>query len=267
MSKNKKNNILKRMTDVLDIDKKKINEEAQESEIEINIIDDCKKFCLEYDSFDFDAISIDKLKDICESGTGLLNTCFIMKQEIEETIRKELQQIVTIANYKLSVKQNEILHKKNKDLSVDMHKTIETIKKMENKTLNNIKEIKHIKKDMKSITTTIISIILAISIIPTAIAGIERINPNYILPFLSSIILFGIVMIIFVYSIYQDKIKKSTWIILIISLVLCIFLWILSFNINIENITNIEESKENKIEQNEIIKDLNDKKENANNKK
>ena len=114
----------------------------------------------------------------------------------------------------------------NKQLKENIKEAQELRKESDNKN----KEIEHIKNDMKSITTTIISIILAVSIIPAAIIGIEKIDSEYILPFVSTVILFGMVMITFVYSIYQDKIKVSTWTILIAMLIFTIVLWINSVN-------------------------------------
>lgn len=267
MSNQKKNDNLERLKKVLSIDKKEVEKTTQENEKEIDIIEGCRNFCSRYNIADFGSLELNQLRDICEEGTGLLNNYYITNKEIQDSMIIQLQYIIMSASHNLHVKEIRNTKIKMEEIKKELDNNMNSAVKIKEDNKETTEEVKHLKDDMKSIVTVIISIVLTISIIPTAIAGIERINPNYILPFLSSIILFGIVMIIFVYSIYQDKIKKSTWIILIISLVLCIFLWILSFNINIENITNIEESKENKIEQNEIIKDLNDKKENANNKK
>lgn len=98
-----------------------------------------------------------------------------------------------------------------------------------------IADAEKMRKDIQGLITTIISIILTISIIPTAITGIQYIDSNYVLPFLSSIILFGMIMIIFIYNIYQDKIKISTWIILITMLILSIGFWVVSYKTNIAN--------------------------------
>lgn len=180
-----------------------------------------KEFCNKYINSDFSVYNIQELRNIHEIGNELLNQYFITEDYVfEADILIQLQYIVSEAIYNINIKQAHDTNISNQDLN----------KKLE----NSIKEIKYVKNDIKSIMTTIISIILAISIIPTAIAGIENISPNYILPFLSSVLLFGIIMIIFVYSIYQDELKTTTWIILIIALILCSCFWYTSFKIDIE---------------------------------
>lgn len=96
------------------------------------------------------------------------------------------------------------------------------------------KNVGEIKNDTKNIVTTMLGIILAISIIPTAIVGIEKVNVNFILPFISTIILLGMIMIIFVYSIYQDSIKLSTDFIVILFMILTCVLWWMSWNWDIK---------------------------------
>ena len=203
-----------------------------------------KYYCARYKDINFERYTIEGLKRIYETGNGLLNQYFITKCNLKNNnIYNQLQHIVININ-----KENRNLNKKLENAIKDA----ECLTKEMNK---KSAEIKHIKNDMKSITTTIISIILAISIIPTAIAGIERISPNYILPFLSSIILFGIIMITFVYSIYQEKLKMSTWVVLGISIIICIVFWCTSF-INIEkedirgnsNIINYTENSQSVLE-------------------
>ena len=55
-------------------------------------------------------------------------------------------------------------------------------------------------------------------------------------------------MITFVYSIYQEKLKKSTWIILFLIIIICICFWTVSF------ITTISRDIDN---QNLIINEIN----------
>lgn len=148
----------------------------------------------------------------------------------DKNIIIKLQHIVNLMVYTIMNKENQELYVQNKSLNKQLKENIKEAQELRKESDNKNKEIEHIKNDMKSITTTIISIILAVSIIPAAIIGIEKINPEYILPFVSTVILFGMVMITFVYSIYQDKIKISTWTILISMLIFTIVLWINSVN-------------------------------------
>lgn len=228
-SNNNANNLNKVSNLSLNIETIEIDREITTKEKQVEYED----FCNRYINKDFTVYSINQLKEIHEIGNELLNQYFITKDYVfEADVLIQLQYIISEAIYNINIKQAHDTNMSNQDLNKRLRESI--------------REMKHIKNDMKSITTTIISIILSISIIPTAIVGIEKISVNYILPFLSSIILFGIIMITFVYSIYQDKLKKSTWIILLIAIILCSSFWIASFNTTINN-TN--DKVENIIEQ------------------
>lgn len=100
-------------------------------------------------------------------------------------------------------------------------------------------ELEDVKTEQKTMITTILGIVLAISIIPTAITGIEHINPSYILPFLSTIVLFGMIMIAFIYSIYQKELKVSTIVILVLFMVVTVILWLSTWNIDISIIPKV----------------------------
>ncbi|WP_305084651.1 hypothetical protein [uncultured Clostridium sp.] len=215
-----------------------------------------KYYCARYKDINFERYTIEGLKRIYETGNGLLNQYFITKCNLKNNnIYNQLQHIVNNIMYHINMKQVININKENRNLNKKLENAIKDAECLTKEMNKKSAEIKHIKNDMKSITTTIISIILAISIIPTAIAGIERISPNYILPFLSSIILFGIIMITFVYSIYQEKLKMSTWVVLGISIIICIVFWCTSF-INIEkedirgnsNIINYTENSQSVLE-------------------
>ncbi len=213
-----------------------------------------KIFCDKYINADFSQYKLQKLKEMYEIANGLLNQYFIIRNnKYDNIIVMQLQYIVSSIMYNINIKQTHNYSQQNNSLNKKLESTIKRAEKLENDAEKRTKELEHVKNDMKSITTTIISIILAISIIPTAIAGIEKINPNYILPFVSSVILFGMIMIIFVYSIYQNKIKLSTKVLLTITVIFCISLWILSFYFNISKISNIE--LENKQEINNQIQE------------
>lgn len=130
-------------------------------------------------------------------------------------------------------------------ISKKIKKTMNRAAMLEKESANRAKQLEDIKNEQKSIITTIISIVLAISIIPTAIAGIEHIDGNYILPFLAIIITFGLVMIGYTYSLYQEKFKKRIIIFLVFFGIITGGLWYLAFNFDI--------SVTQKIEQNVVI--------------
>lgn len=186
-----------------------------------------KKFCDEYLEEDFEKIKSANLKKIYEDGIELLNNFYITnKTEKVNSFILEIQFITTKINSVIEKRQNKELMKRNKELNKNLSETISRAEKLEKDANDEKIEIKHMKNDIKSIITTILAIVLAFSIIPTAITAITKMNTNYILPFMSSIILFAMFMVIFIYSIYQDRIKTSTWVIFGISIIVCITLWV-----------------------------------------
>lgn len=226
-----------------------ISEIKKQAEITIKT-EEYKEFCQKYMGQNFSNQKIIELTKIYRNGMGLLEQHYITNDIIESNIIIQLQYIVNNVSYEIWNKQANEIKLQNLFLKKESEEIIQRAKDLEKEAEIRKEEIKDMKKDMKSITTTIISIILAISIIPTAITGVQKIDANYILPFLSSIMLFGMIMIIFVYSIYQDKIKKSTWVFFMISLITCIALWVASLKISIEK----EESKNDQIQQ-EVIQE------------
>lgn len=238
MSKNNDGNI-ERIKYIINLDREKIKETAEENQKEINIIEDCKTFCEKYGKNDFDELNIYNLKLICNLGNGLLNNYFITKDTENNDITTilQLEYIIMNARYVLNLKQIENTRQNTVEFNEKLNETIHRAEKLEKNANDEKEEIKHMKNDIKSIITTILAIVLTFSIIPTAITAVAKMDTNYILPFMSSIIVFGMFMVIFIYSIYQDKIKISSWVIFAISIFICVILWtnsICKFS-NIEN--------------------------------
>lgn len=237
----------KKLIDKDRLDISKIKKVATENEKNINILEDCKKFCDKYGSVNFKESKIVDLKVIYNEGQGLIDTYFIMlpkeNTDIDKTIIR-LETIISNAYNTLSTKQidslKELIVKVSKESRTTMHKARKIDKELKNKA----KQIENLKSEQKSIITTIISIVLAISIIPTAVSGIQNINSNFILPFMASIVLLGIIMIAFTYSIYIERFKKRIAIILVIAIALCCGAWYMSFNYNI-GLQNLEEKSIN----------------------
>ena len=251
MSKNKKNNHqnIERKMYIINIDKEKVYKTTEENEKNINIIEDCKKFCETYSNIDFKRKRINDLKNISDEGSGLLDTYFITKEENEnkenESFIIQLEYIIMSANYELITKQMEKTRRQAIELNEKLSRTIHNTKRIEKDAKARTQEIKHIRNDIKSIITTILAIVLTFSIIPTAITALTNIDANYIIPFIASIAVFGMIMVIFIYSIYQDKLKTSTWVILVISIVICIILWICSIYRFNDISKNTEEQQNN----------------------
>ncbi|MCI8410891.1 MAG: hypothetical protein HFJ40_00240 [Clostridia bacterium] len=221
-------------------------------DLEIDISENLyKKFCDDYLEKDLNKIKSNELKKIYEDGIELLNSYYIT--EVENTINNFIFQIqfITIKiNSVIENRQNQELMKRNRELNNNLNQMIKRAEKLEKNVEEEKEQMKHVKNDIKGIITTILAIVLAFSIIPTAITAIQKIDTNYILPFMASIILFGMFMVIFIYSIYQDKLKKSTWAIFIISIIIGVLLWISSIYGNTKlnkNEIDVEENREDKV--------------------
>lgn len=118
-------------------------------------------------------------------------------------------------------------------ISQNIKETMEKATKLEEESIKRAKQLEKVKNEQKTMIATIISIVLAISIIPTGIAGIEHIGGNYVLPFLASIVTFGLIMIAFTYSLYQTEFKKRIIVFLALCMLGTVGLWYISFNFNI----------------------------------
>ena len=175
-----------------------------------------------------------ELKELYDKCQGLIDEYYITHEHLkidQEKISK-LQYAAMSILYNLNLKAKEEINKKIREQD-----RISNLIKKQAKSISRDNRI--IKQEMKTIVVTIIAIVLAISIIPTAISGIEKINPNYVLSFLSSIILFGILMIAFVFSIYDIKLKRITLLIIYVFIVIFIITWLLSWKIDISMVPNI----------------------------
>ncbi len=170
-----------------------------------------------------------KIEEILNATSLLINDCHITSEF--RTSKYENFALLCYEYQRLLLKFESYQIKEN--LENEKIKLNEDINKANDKVKETYEELENLEKDQKSLIATILGIVLAISIIPTAIAGIEHISPSYVLPFLSTIVLFGMIMIAFVYSIYQRKLEWSTVIILMLFIVLTGTLWLSSWNIDI----------------------------------
>lgn len=232
-NRNKKNNTTNQFIRISEINKEKVKQVATTNKKNVNIIDSCEEFYNKHSSRNFENLKLAELKKITNEGNELINTYFITDaKDTGQTVMK-VEAIVISATYTMTVIQNEIAKKNNIRLGNEIRKTMVKAKKLEEESKNRAEQLEDVKNEQKTMIATIISIVLAISIIPTGIAGIEHIGGNYVLPFLASVVTFGLIMIAFTYSLYQVEFKKR----IIVFLVLCILctgaLWYLAFNFNI----------------------------------
>lgn len=170
-----------------------------------------------------------RISEILNATNLLINDCHDSSQFI--TNKYERFSLLCHEYQRLLLRYESYQIKVN--LENERKKLQENIDSANTQVAQTCQQINELKDEQKSIITTILGIVLAISIIPTAIVGIEKVHPNYILPFISTIALFGMIMIAFIYSIYQSTIKLSTFFILLLFILLTGLLWFSSWNINI----------------------------------
>ena len=262
MSKNKiKNNISNKVSNLKENKLFDLKNEEIEKYIKKEHNSLYEKFFNDYNytEKELQKLNIKKLEEIYEDGHMILSLFYEDKENKDEKSNIsqediiEIQYVISNVLYVIQDKR----YKENNLQSKAIIKKINDTTKQYNEIQNNIKRtnyaVKKVQNDVNSVLTTIISIVLSISIITAAIAGIERINPNYILPFTTSIIFFGMVMILFIYSIYKGKIPIKSYALIVVTAIMVVFLWISSINkwydisnIKIENETSIEKMKSKK---------------------
>lgn len=112
--------------------------------------------------------------------------------------------------------------------------------KTDEATLKN----QNIEESLKNLLGTIIGLFLTFTIIPTAITGISMIDGKFILPFVSSLITFGMFMVAFTYLINNLHIGKKAFRMLIFILIITVILWCCSIFVPI-NISSQDTSLKN----------------------
>lgn len=214
MQLNDDKNVLNKVSGSLNIEK--ITEDSAETENELNTIEEYVSYYINENFVEYD---VELLMNIYSDGISLLN---LYEIKVDSNLITKLQYITGVVNYNINTKMYNSIMESSKILAKNA------------KEIGKSKvQVKSIYSSQKTMVNNIISIILAISIIPTAIAGIEKIDGNYILPFVATIVLFGMVMIMFVYIINHINPNKFSWIILIIMFVITIMFWLLPWKINI----------------------------------
>lgn len=192
-------------------------------------------FLDEYSKASLSQYPTETLMMVYENGIQLLSDYYIQCQSIpcDSSLIARFQYILALINHNINMKNyNEFNSgfEKTRKLNDDMHSTK--------------RNLKNIQKTMKEIPTTMISIILAISIIPTALGVLDNVKPEFVLPIVITLIFFGMTMILFVYLIHQVIINWKVLLIYIITLVISIVLWCLPWHIKIEFVPQNIEVKE-----------------------
>lgn len=201
------------------------------------------EFCSKVLNEDLNKKSLKELETLFESGNGLLNEYYLLDSN------NVSQEIISKMHFALSTLIYEInkinAEKIDKQLKVQADMT----KKAQIDIRNTNKANKGLKRQMESIIGTIFAIIFSISIPTVAITGITLIDPRFILPFVATLILFSMVIIIFILSIYNVKIRKMPMRIFVTTIIITIILWLLCWNIKIEftpkEINNVKIYNEN----------------------
>ena len=178
------------------------------------------QFIDNYSNKDLEELSFDKLQEIYDNGLGLLNQ-YVIVMNSDDYNHSMINQMHGILNKILFVINNKLLEQSSR-----LVKDQEKIKK-------NIKESRktliELKSDYKSLIPTMLGIFLGVSIISTAVTGIEKISANYVLPFISTIALLGMLMVAFMYSIYHKKPNKLIGKVMTWFTIITIALWIMSW--------------------------------------
>lgn len=205
------------------VSQSKINVGDIVKEIDTKIYSD---FLDEYSKVSLSKFPIETLMIIYENGIQLLNDYYIQCQSFtcDPGLTARFQYILGLINHNINMKNyNEV------------NARVEETRKLNNDMHSTKGKLKNIQKTMKEITTTMISIILAISVIPTALGVVQYLKPEFVLPTITTIIFFGMTMILFVYLIYQIRVNWKVLLIYFGVLVISIILWLLpSWNIKIE---------------------------------
>lgn len=194
---------------------------------------------------DFDKINELKLNiDDCLTKIMQIEDDDICKfKELLDDCHKLIEECYFVDDFKTNRYRNfdmlvfELQKKSLKRETYEIDKKLETTKELINEVKKEIRDIKKdtkmMKGDFNSIIPVMLGVVLAISVIPAAIVGIEHINSNYILPFISTVVFCGMMMIVFIYSIYQSKLRIGTLVIISLFIIATIILWLMPWNFNI----------------------------------
>lgn len=189
---------------------------------------ECKEYNENVKNTDLSKLSEIELQKKYIDGTELLNSYYITCEEFacNANIIMNIHYSINLIMYQINRNTNEYFIKNLTNIKGTNEKLARTISSAKN-------EIRKTRNQMESILTTVISIILTISVITAAIAGIEKIDANYILPFVATVFLFGTIIISFVYSLYKNKLTITSILLLLFSMIFTISIWFLSWKIDI----------------------------------
>lgn len=201
------------------------------------------EFCNKILNDDLSKKTIKELETLIDSGNGLLTEYYLLdSNNVSQDIISKMQYALSTVIYTMNKMTTEKIDRQQKVQASMTKKTQIDIK-------NANRDNKNLKSQIESIIGTIFAIIFSVSIPTAAIAGITLIDPRFILPFVATLILFGMIIIIFILSIYNVKIRKMPMRIFITTIIITVLLWALCWNIKIEltpkEINNVEIYNEN----------------------
>ncbi len=110
----------------------------------------------------------------------------------------------------------------------------EKIQELDNRTNQFDEKIENFENDLKNHLGTLVGLFLTFTLIPTAITGITMINGKFILPFVATLILFGMLMIVFIYILNHVKINKNACVVISIMIAIVVLLWCIACFSNID---------------------------------
>ena len=207
MTKEEKNKIFKNfeleLPEIKDYDKNQIIKELQKNvNMQLEIIQDRMNQPI--------LVDLEEIEEILDNTAGIIEECY-STPKFNPSMYKKFS-ILSLEYQRLSIRY-ESTSAEDKFLKLEK-KTNE----LENKT-------KDFEGDLKNHLGTLVGLFLTFTLIPTAISGITLIDGKYILQFVATVVLFGILMVTYIYVLNHVKISKASWIVMSIIILITILLW------------------------------------------
>lgn len=221
-------------------------------------ITSCKEFSENViNNFDFDSMSLDNLMEMYDSGVQMLTSFYQLTSNTKSTTARDVisqtQYALSTLIYHINKKTNDELNEKievQKQLTDDQNKQIKELSSINDTLVRDQSELsdknKELTTQMQSILVTIISIVASISIISAAVTGIQNMESLFILPFVCTITLVGVIFIAFAMTIHNVKMPNESKNILKVLIAVVLIIWIASWVISL-NINNIDLNTNNKV--------------------
>lgn len=208
-------------------------------------ITSCKEFSENViNNSDLDSMNIDDLLEMYDSGEQMLTSFYQLTPNTKSTSTRNViaqtQYALSTLIYHINKKTNDELNMQldlQKQLVDEQNKQIKDLISINDNLSREQKDLseknKELNTQMQSILVTIISIVASISIVSAAVTGIQDMESLFILPFVSTITLVGVIFIAFAMTIHNVKISSESKNILKILIAIVLIIWIVSWAISV----------------------------------